>query len=84
LLLFIMCWDPECHLVMSEFALSSERTYFPLPIHRQRHFYNGKAPSDVAKADALDWGRFFVPREKKLCLLGSQPTHMCLISFSGR
>jgi len=71
-----MCWDPECHLVMSEFALSSERTYFSLPIHRQRHFYNDIAPSDVAKADALDWGRSFAKGRTSYALVGHLNTEV--------
>ena len=70
MLLFNMCWDPECHLVMSEFALSSERTYFSLPIHRKRHLYNDIAPSDVAKADALDSGRFLGKGRTNYALVG--------------
>lgn len=87
MLLFIMCWDPECHLVMSEFALSSERTSFSLPIHRKRHFYNGIAPSDAAKADALDSGRFFAKGRTNYALVGRLNTEVldvCLVSSAGR
>jgi hypothetical protein len=42
---------------MSEFALRSESTYFSPPIHQLRRFYDTIAPSEVAVADALEWGR---------------------------